>query len=97
MSSPNLVQVEYDPSRRRISLNRIFQIPQMFRPTASSTSFVLTSLARYFKPGDIVFFDNFICSTDEFRAFEDLVKAFRVNYEVPRAVQEYLRVCVKIL
>jgi hypothetical protein len=29
------LQVEYDPKKRRISLNRIFQIPQMFRPAAS--------------------------------------------------------------
>ena len=63
----------------------------------SSTLFVLTTLARYFKHGDIVFFDNFICSTDEFRAFEDFARAFRVKYEVLGAVQEYLRVCVKIL
>ena len=63
----------------------------------SSTLFVLTTLARYFKPGDIIFFDNFICSTDEFRAFEDFVNAFRMRYEVLGAVQEYLRVCVKIL
>lgn len=63
----------------------------------SSTLFVLTTLAPYFKSGDIVFFDNFICSTDEFRAFEDFVKAFRVKYEVLGAVEEYLRVCVKIL
>jgi hypothetical protein len=63
----------------------------------SSTLFVLTTLARYFKPGDVVFFDNFICSTDEFRAFEDFVKAYRVKYELLGAVQEYLRVCVKIL
>jgi len=63
----------------------------------SSTLFVLTTLAPYFKPGDIIFFDNFICSTDEFRAFEDFVKSFRVKYEVLGAVQEYIRVCVKIL
>lgn len=63
----------------------------------SSTLFVLTTLAPWFKPGDIIFFDNFICSVDEFRAFENYVQAFRVNYEVLGAVQEYLRVCVKIL
>jgi O-methyltransferase len=63
----------------------------------SSTLFVLTALAPYFKSGDIIFFDNFICSVDEFRAFEDFVKAYRVKYEVLGAVQEYLRVCVKIL
>jgi len=28
-------QVEYDTKKRRISLNRMFQIPQMFRPAAS--------------------------------------------------------------
>jgi len=63
----------------------------------SSTLFVLTALGRHFKHGDIIFFDNFICSVDEFRAFEDFVAAFRVKYEVLGAVNEYIRVCVKIL
>ena len=63
----------------------------------SSTLFVLTTLARYFRSGDLIFFDNFICSVEEFRAFEDFVKAFRVKYEVLGAVSEYLRVCVKLL
>ena len=35
LSQPVPVQAEYNPKKRRISLNRIFQIPQMFRPTAS--------------------------------------------------------------
>ena len=34
-SHPVPVQVEYNPQKRRISLDRIFQIPQMFRPAAS--------------------------------------------------------------
>jgi O-methyltransferase len=63
----------------------------------TATLFVLTSLARSFKPGDIVFFDNFICQLDEFRAFEEFVQSFRVRYEVLGAVGEYTRVCVKIL
>src|SRR5271168_894492 len=63
----------------------------------SSTLFVLSTLAPYLRHGDIIFFDNFICSMDEFRAFEDFVKAFRVKYEVLGGVQEYIRVCVKIL
>lgn len=63
----------------------------------SSTLFVLTTLAPYFKPGDIVFFDNFICSVDEYRAFEDFVRSYRVKYEVLGEVEEYIRVCVKIL
>jgi len=63
----------------------------------TSTLFVLTTLARHLKSGDIIFFDNFICSLDEFRAFQHYVAAYRVQYEVLGAVQEYLRVCVKIL
>jgi len=63
----------------------------------SSTLFVLTTLARHFKHGDVVFCDNFICSLDEFRAFETFVKSFRVKYEVLGAVGQYSRVSVKIL
>jgi O-methyltransferase len=63
----------------------------------TSTLFVLTTLARNLKSGDIIFFDNFICSLDEFRAFQDYVASYRVQYEVLGGVQEYLRVCVKIL
>jgi hypothetical protein len=62
----------------------------------TSTLFVLTTLARNLKRDDIIFFDNFICSVDEFRAFDDFVKSFRVKYEVLGAVGEYIRVCVKI-
>src|SRR5271156_4470702 len=36
VSQPAAVQVEYDPKKPRISLNRIFQIPNMFRPAFSS-------------------------------------------------------------
>src|ERR1700676_331855 len=36
LSNPTPAQVEYDPLRRRISLNRVFQIPNMFRPAFSS-------------------------------------------------------------
>ena len=44
MAGSASVQVEYDPARRRISLNRIFQIPQMFRPAVSS--FAGTTIGR---------------------------------------------------
>ena len=33
---------------------------------------------------------------DEFRAFEEFVRSFRVNYEVLAAVYGYTRVCIKI-
>jgi O-methyltransferase len=63
----------------------------------TSTLFVLTTLAPYFKPGDIVFFDEFSCPLDEFRAFEEFVRSFRIKYEVVAAVYGYTRVCIKIL
>jgi O-methyltransferase len=63
----------------------------------TSTLFVLATLAPYFKPGDIVFFDEFSCPLDEFRAFEEFVRSFRIKYEVVAAVYGFTRVCIKIL
>ena len=62
----------------------------------TSTLFVLTTLAPYMKSGDIIFFDEFSCPLDEFRAFEEFVRSFRVKYEVVAAVYGYTRVCIKI-
>jgi O-methyltransferase len=63
----------------------------------TSTLFVLTTLAPYLKSGDLVFFDEFSCPLDEFRAFEEFVRSFRVKYELVAAVYGYTRVCIKIL
>lgn len=63
----------------------------------TSTLFVLATLAPYLKSGDIIFFDEFSCPLDEFRAFEEFVRSFRVKYEVVGAVYGYTRVCIKIL
>jgi O-methyltransferase len=63
----------------------------------TSTLFVLTTLGRVLKAGDILFFDEFSCPLDEFRAFEEFVRSFRVKYGVLGAVQAYTRVCIKIL
>lgn len=62
----------------------------------TSTLYVLTTLAPYLKPGDLIFFDEFSCPLDEFRAFEGFVRSFRVKYEVIAAVYGYTRVCIKI-
>jgi hypothetical protein len=70
---------------------------QLFRLLWRLPKNVLTSLARNLKSGGIVFFDNFICSLDEFRASEEFVLSFRVQYEVLGAAGDYGRVCVKIL
>ena len=63
----------------------------------TSTLFVLATLAPYLKSGDIIFFDEFSCPLDEFRAFEEFVRSFRVKYEVLGAVYGYTRVCIKIV
>ena len=62
----------------------------------TSTLFVLTTLAPYLKSGDLIFFDEFSCPLDEFRAFEEFVRSFRVKYDVVGAVYGYTRVCIKI-
>lgn len=63
----------------------------------TSTLFVLASLGPHLKSGDLLFFDEFSCPLDEFRAFEAFAKSFRVEYEVLDAVYGYTRVCVKVL
>jgi O-methyltransferase len=63
----------------------------------TSTLFVLTTLAPYLKPGSLIFFDEFSCPLDEFRAFEEFVRSFRVKYEVIAAVYGYTRICIKVL
>jgi O-methyltransferase len=62
----------------------------------TSTLFVLTTLAPYLKSGDLIFFDEFSCPLDEYRAFEEFVRSFRVKYELLAAVYGYTRVCIKI-
>jgi O-methyltransferase len=62
----------------------------------TSTLFVLATLAPHLKSRDLIFFDEFSCPLDEYRAFEEFVRSFRVKYEVVGAVYGYTRVCVKI-
>jgi len=63
----------------------------------SATLFVLTRLAPHLKPGDILFFDEFSCPLDEFRAFEEFVRCFHIKYEFLGAVYGYTRVGLKIV
>jgi O-methyltransferase len=62
----------------------------------TSTLFVLTTIAPFLKSGDLMFFDEFSCPLDEFRAFEEFVRSFRTEYELIGAVYGYTRVCIKI-
>lgn len=63
----------------------------------SSTLFVLTTLHRYLKKGDILIFDEFNVPNHEFLAFEQYVKSYYVKYEVIGAVNNYFQVVLKLL
>jgi O-methyltransferase len=63
----------------------------------TSTLFVLATLAPHFKSDDLIFFDEFSCPLDEFRAFEAFARSFRVDYEIIGAVYGYTRVCIRIV
>lgn len=46
----------------------------------SSTLFVLTTMDRYIKKGDIILFDEFMCPGDEFRAWNDYLSAYKRKF-----------------
>jgi len=63
----------------------------------SSTLFVLTTLHRHIRKGDILIFDEFNVPNHEFFAFDQYTKAYYVKYEVLGAVNNYFQVAVRIL
>ncbi len=62
----------------------------------SSTLYVLTSIARYLKPGDIILFDEFNVPNHEFAAFSQFTTAFYVQYELLGAVNNYYQIAIKL-
>lgn len=62
----------------------------------SSTLFVLTTLHRHIRKGDILIFDEFNVPNHEFFAFEQYVNAYYVKYEVIGAVNNYFQVAIRI-
>lgn len=63
----------------------------------SSTLFVLTTLAPCLTQNDILIFDEFGVPLHEFRAFCDFVSAYRIQYAVLAATDDYLRVAIKLV
>ena len=63
----------------------------------SSTLFVLTTLAPKLKKDDILIFDEFNTVLHEFRAFMDFVNAYRLNYKLIGAANNYAQIALKIL
>ena len=78
----------------RIDNNRI--IIHLDADLFSSTLFVLTTLAKYLKPGDLIFFDEFNVPNHEFFAFKVFTESFYVKYELIGAVNNYYQVAFKV-
>jgi len=62
----------------------------------SSTLFVLTRLIPILKKDDIIIFDEFGVPTHEFKAFVEIVSAYKLNYEFLGAINNYLQIAIKI-
>ena len=62
----------------------------------TSTLFVLTSLYRHLKDGDIILFDEYNVPNHEFFAFQCFTDSYRVKYELIGAVNNYFQVAFKI-
>jgi hypothetical protein len=63
----------------------------------SSTLFVLTSFARFLKKGDIIFFDEFVVPTHEFKAFLDFTQSYYINLELLAAANNYYFAAFKVI
>lgn len=78
----------YKPQKRKVI--------HMDADLYNSTLFVLTQLYPLLKSNDIIIFDEFGVPTHEFRAFEDIFNAFKIDYEIIGAVNNYLQLAIKL-
>lgn len=63
----------------------------------SSTLYVLTKFLPLFKKDDIIIFDEFGVPTHEFKAFTEIVSAYKLNFEMLGAINNYLQVAIKFI
>ncbi|MFZ1979105.1 MAG: class I SAM-dependent methyltransferase [Bacteroidota bacterium] len=63
----------------------------------SSALFVLTSMAKYLKEGDIIFFDEFNVPNHEFYAFKCFSDSFYIKTKLIGSVNNYLQVALKVV
>jgi hypothetical protein len=63
----------------------------------SSTLYALTSLAPFIKKGDIIFFDEFIVPTHEFKAYLDFVESYYLNVKLIAAANNYYFAVFKVV
>jgi O-methyltransferase len=62
----------------------------------SSTLYVLTMFHPLLKKGDVILFDEFAVPQSEFLAFSNFVQAYRFEYEVIAAANNYMFVAMKV-
>ena len=62
----------------------------------SSTLYALSLLAPYLKKEDIVFFDEFVVPTHEFKAYHDFISSHYVNLKLVAAANNYYFVAFKV-
>lgn len=63
----------------------------------SSTLFVLTTLARELKPGDILVFDEFNVPNHEWHAYKVFTESFYLKTQLLGAVNNYYQVAFKVV
>lgn len=63
----------------------------------SATLYALTSLAPYLKKDDIIFFDEFVVPTHEFRAFLDFTQSYYINLQLIAAANNYYFAAFKVV
>jgi O-methyltransferase len=80
---------ELDNSRRNVLM--------MDADLWSATLFALSSLAPFLKKDDIIFFDEFVVPTHEFKAFLDFTQSFYLNLELVAAANNYYFVAFKVV
>ncbi len=63
----------------------------------TATLYALTSLAPYLKKGDLIFFDEFVVPTHEFKAYSDFVQSYYINLELIATANNYYFAAFKVV
>ena len=80
---------ELDNSRRNVLM--------MDADLWSATLYTLTTIAPYLKKDDIIFFDEFVVPTHEFKAFTDFVESHYVNMQLIATANNYYFAAFKVM
>ncbi len=85
---PPFVQ-DLDNSRRNVVM--------MDADLWSATLYVLTALVPHLKKGDVILFDQFVVPLHEFKAYQDFIQSYYINFELIAAANNYYFVAFKLV